>query len=313
MNHQQWLTSDARLSVRDRVLTMRSKPMFEGLDDDGLLLLAEHGRAAVYRDGQVIAAEGEPARQVYLVEQGEIIVSRAGKQITRRQAGDAYGALPLLAREPSTLAVAKGETRTLEVPAPAFEAALTENFSLLRNTLKQLGAAVLQQRGNLPSDPDRPHIFSEGPYYEEPRTLVERLIQLREQPFGRMNLDALVDMARGMIDIRFAANTVLWSIGDPSTHALNIDYGTVRCTGPDGRQVTVGRGFTLGVLDVWSRSRVYEVRTETPVIAYRIEFESFLALLEKHPEVGLELLRGFARDLLAYRGAVDSGAPPRPR
>lgn len=272
--------------------------MFEGLDDDGLLLLAEHGHSGFYRDGEVIAVEGEPARQVYLVEQGEIVVSTRGKWLTTRRAGDAYGGLPLLAREPSTLAVAKGDTRTLEVPGPAFEAALTENFSLLRNTLKQLGASVLEQRGNLPADPDRPRTFAEGSYYEAPRTLVERLIQLREQPFGRMNLDALVDMARGMIDIRYPAGTLLWSIGEPSTHALNIDYGTVRCTGPDGRHVPVGRGFTLGVLDVWSRSRVYEVRTETRVIAYRIEFESFLALLEKHAEVGLELLRGFARDLL---------------
>jgi CRP-like cAMP-binding protein len=303
MNPDLWVNDGARLSVRDRVLTMRSKPMFEGLDDDGLLLLAEHGHSGYYRDGEVIAPEGEPARQVYLVEQGEIVVSQAGKWLQTRKAGDAYGGLPLLAREPSTLAVAKGETRTLEVPGPAFEAALTENFSLLRNTLKQLGASVLEQRGNLPADPERPRTFAEGPYYDEPRTLVERLIQLRQQPFGRMNLDALVDMARGMIDIRFPANTLLWSIGEPSTHALNIDYGTVRCTSPDGRQVTIGRGFTLGVLDVWSRSRVYEVRTETPVIAYRIEFEAFLALLEKHPEVGLELLRGFARDLLASHSA----------
>jgi CRP-like cAMP-binding protein len=303
MTHDLWVPSGSRISVRDRVLTMRSKAMFEGLDDDGLLLLAEHGQSHLYRDGEVIAVEGEPARQVYLIEQGEIVVSHAGKWLTTRQAGDAYGGLPVLAREPSMLAVAKGDTRTLQIPGPAFEAALIENFSLLRNTLKQLGGSVLKQRGNLPADPDRPRTFVEGPYYEEPRTLVERLIQLRQQPFGRMNLDALVDMARGMIDKRFPANVRLWSIGEPSTHALNIDYGMVRCTGPDGRQVSIGRGFTLGVLDVWSRSRVYDVHTETPVIAYRIEFESFLALLEKHPEVGLELLRGFARDLLASHRA----------
>jgi CRP-like cAMP-binding protein len=304
MNHDLLgVTEGARLGLRDRVLLLRATPMFEGLDDDGLLLLAEHGRAGVYRDGEVIAPEGVPARQVYLVEQGEIVVSRGGRWITTRKAGDAYGALPLLAREPSTLAVAHGDTRTLEVPAPAFEAALSENFSLLRNTLRQLGAGVLAMRGNLPADPGHPPAACEGPYYAEPRSLVERLIQLREQPFGRMNLDALVDMARQMVDVRFPAGALLWSVGDPSTHALNIDYGTVRCTAPDGRHVTIGRGFTLGVLDVWGRSRVYEVRTETPVIAYRIEFERFLALLEKHPEVGLELLRGFALDLLAVRGA----------
>lgn len=297
------VTDVARIGVRDRVLLMRSKPTFEGLDDDGLLLLAEHARSRLYRHGEVIVPDGEPPHHVYLVEQGEIVVSRAGRWIATRKAGDAYGALPLLAREPSTLAVANGDTRTLEVPGAAFEAALTENFSLLRNTLRQVGASVLAMRGNLPADPSHPPVVQEGTYYAEPRSLVERLIELRAQPFGRMNLDALVDMTRQMIDMRFPAGTLLWSIGDASTHALNIDCGTVRCTAPDGRHVRIGRGFTLGVLDVWARSRVYEVRTETPVIAYRIEFEGFLALLEKHPEVGLELLRGFASDLLAVGGA----------
>jgi CRP-like cAMP-binding protein len=289
----------ARSGVRDIVFMLRSQPMFQGLDDDGLLLMAEHGRSIMFRDGEVIAPEGEPARAVYVVKQGKIVVSRHGKHLTTRIAGEAYGGLPLLAREPSTLAVASGETHTLELRAAVFEAALIENFSLLRNTLRQLGGAVLELRGNLPANPDEPPVVNEGAYYERPRSLVERLIQLREREFGRMNLDALVDLARRMIDVRFAAGDVLWAAGDPSLHALNIDAGRVRCTGPDGRSVSVGRGFTIGVLDVWSRARVYEARAETPVIAFRIDFESFLALLETHPEVGLDLLRGFARDLLS--------------
>ena len=287
--------------------------MFEGLDDDGLLLLAEHGRVGSYADGEVIAPEDEPARSVYLVTEGAIVVSRHGTELTTRVAGDAYGALPLLARELSTLAVAKGETRTLEVPAAAFESALVENYSLLRNTLRSLGSGVLATRGNLPADPDSPRAIDEGSYYPEPRSLVEILIQLRESPFGRMNLDALVDMARYMIDVRYPAGELLWSAGDTSTHALHVDAGRVRCTGPDGRSVAVGRGFTIGVLDVWSRARVYEARTETPVIAFRIDFESFLALLETHPEVGLDLLRGFARELLNVRVPTGRSTPPPPK
>lgn len=292
-----------RLGVRDRVLILRSQPILEGLDDDGLLLLAEHGENRVYRDGDVIVEEGEPARHVYLITEGGIDVSRNGQQVTTRKVGDAYGALPLLAREPSTLAVAIGPTRTLEVPAAAFEAALIENFSLLRNTLRQLGGAVLATRRNLPADPDKPPAVDEGRYYDEPRSLVERLIEMRALPFGQMNLDALVDLVRHMIDVRYPAGAVLWRVGEASTHALNIDAGRVSCTAPDGRQVLIGRGFTLGVLDVWSRERVYEVRAETPVIAFRIDFESFLSLLETHPEVGLDLLRGFARELLTVRQA----------
>lgn len=302
MNHELLSHAQpARSSLRDRVLALRAHDMFEGLDDDGLLLLAEHGRAASYADGAVISVEDEPARSVYLVLEGEVVVSRHGTVITTRKAGDAYGALPLLARTPATLAVAVGETRLLEIPAPAFESALVENYSLLRNTLRVLGSAVLGTRRNLPADPDSPRVVDEGVYYPEPRSLVEILIQLRESPFGHMNLDALVDFARYMIDVRYAAGELLWSSGETSTHALHIDAGRVRCTGADGRHVDIGRGFSIGVMDVWSRVRVYEARAETPVIAFRIDFESFLALLETHPEVGLDLLRGFARELLAAR------------
>jgi CRP-like cAMP-binding protein len=288
-----------RTGLRDRVLLMRAQPMFEGLDDDGLLLLAEHGRSGSYRDGEVIAAAGEPARSVYVVTEGEIVVSLAGDEVNVRRAGDAYGGLPLLARVASTLAVARGETRTLELPAPAFESALTENYSLLRNTLRMMGSAVLASRGSLPADPNVPRVIEEGTYHAEPRSMVERLLELRQSLFGHINLEALVDMARQMVEVRYPAGHLLWSVGDVSTHSLHIEAGKVRCIAPDGTSVAIGRGFTIGVLDVWgARVRVYETRTETPVIASRIDFERFLALLEAHPEVGLELLRGFARELV---------------
>jgi CRP-like cAMP-binding protein len=295
----------ARVGLRDRVLALRAQPMFDGLDDDGLLLLAEHGGSASYADGEVIAVEGAVARAVFLVLEGSVVVSHQGRQVTTRLAGDAFGALPLLAREPSMLALAGGETRLLEIPAAAFEVALIENYSLLRNTLRMLGGSVLRMRGNLPLNPDVPRAVDEGHYYAEPRSLVELLIQLRRSPFGQMNLDALVDVARNMVEVRFAAGELLWPVGGSSSHALHIDAGRVRCTSADGKHVAVGRGFTIGVLDAWTRTRVYEARTETPVIAFSISFEGFLALLEAHPEVGLELLRGFARDLT---GGLHAGA-----
>jgi CRP-like cAMP-binding protein len=296
-----------RVGIRDRVLMLRAYPMFDGVDDDALLILAEHGTSARYGDGEVITQEGELPRALCLVIEGEILVSRQGQVLSTRQAGDAYGGLPLLAHQPSTLAVAVGRTATLEVPAPAFEAALTQNFSLLRTTLRQLGSSVLGMRGNLPVDPNRQGEIAEGSYYVEPLSLVQRLIQLRQGGFRHMNMEALIDLARSMIEIRYPAGALLWSTGDPSTHALHVDVGKVRCTESDGRHATVGRGFTIGVLDAWTGFRVYEARAETPLIAFRIDVESFLALLEANPEVGLELLRGFAQDLL--QGLRPSQAP----
>jgi len=297
------LEQPVRSGVRDRVLALRSQPMFEGLDDDGVLLLVEHARSVTYREGQVICEEGRPSRAVFLVIAGAIVVSAEGRVISVREPGDAYGALPLLAAQNAPLAVARGTTTLVEVPAAAFEAALVENYSLLRNTLRVLGSGVLAVRGNLPGNPENPRPVDEGTYYEQPQSMVERLIQLRQSPFGRMNMDALVDFARYMEEVRYAAGEPLWSIGEPSTHALHLDVGRIRCTGADGRQVDIGKGFTIGTLDVWGRQRVYDARAVTPLIAFRIEFENFQSLLETHPDVGLELLRGFARDLLSAQQA----------
>jgi CRP-like cAMP-binding protein len=116
-----------------------------------------------------------------------------------------------------------------------------------------------------------------------------------------MNVEALIDLARHMVEVRYPAGHLLWSAGDLSTHALHVDYGRIRCTAPDGRYVDIGNDFTIGVMDVWGRKRAYEVRALTPVIGFRIAFESFLTLLESHVEVGLEILRGFARDLVTER------------
>jgi len=309
MNHELLgVGQPVRIGIRDRVLTLRSYPMFDGLDDDALLLLAEHGTNGSYADGAVITSEGELPRALFLVVEGEISVSRQGRVLSVRRRGDAYGGLPLLAREPSTLAVAVGDTSTLEIPAAAFEAALTHNFSLLRTTLRQLGTSVLAMRGNLPTVSNAQTQVDEGSHYVAPLSLVERLIKLRQGSFRHMNMEALIDLARSMIELRYPAGALLWSAGDPSTHALHVDAGRVRCTERDGRDVCIGHGFTIGVLDVWSGSRVYDARAETPTIAFRIDIENFLALLEAHPEVGLDLLRGFALDLL--RGMRPSQAPP---
>ena len=70
-------------------------------------------------------------------------------------------------------------TRTLQVPATAWEAALIENHSMMRNALRVLGAGVLGLRDRLPADPNPPRVLDEGQYYAEPRSFVARLIELR--------------------------------------------------------------------------------------------------------------------------------------
>ena len=288
-----------REGLRDRVLALRSLDLFQGLDDDGLLLLAEHARPVRYEAGETIIVDGGPPRAAFLVLEGEVELTRSGR-VNLFEAGRGFGFLPLLAGETSGAGIARTASRILEIPAPAFASALDENFSLLRGALMFLGGAVLQARHNLPADPDAPPALALGEYREAPRTLVDKLIELRSSPFGYMNVEALAGLARNMVEVRFAQGEILWRANDVSSYSLHIDYGRVRCTSTDGRHVDVGQGYTLGVVDVWAnRLRAYHAVAETPIVAARIERESFLSLLESHTEIGIEILRGFARSILA--------------
>jgi CRP-like cAMP-binding protein len=303
MSEVAWSNNERpREGLRDRLLALRSQPLLAPVDDDGLLLLAEHARSARYRAGEVVAREGEPSRGIFVILEGSLVVSYQGKNTVTLSPGSAFGTLALLARQPSGLAVASEGTRLLEIPVAAFENALDENHSLLRSALAIVGSDVLEARDNLPVDPNAPHEIDEGAYFPEPKSMVERLIELRAGSFGSMNLEALVDLSRQMVEVRYRPGDCIWSAGDVSTYSLTIDHGRIRCTAPDGRHVDVARGFTIGVLDVWGlRRRVYDAHAVTDVIAYRVAFESFLTLLETHVEVGLEVLRGFAASLLADR------------
>ncbi|HEY2736510.1 MAG TPA: cyclic nucleotide-binding domain-containing protein, partial [Polyangiales bacterium] len=250
----------------------------------------------------VITRAGEPQRAIQLIVEGVVELFHEGVSVTALKAGMAYGAMQMLARAPSVLGVAAEDTRIMEIPASAFELALDENYTALRSVLGVVGSAALVARGHLPVDPNVPRTLDEGVYYDEPSSLVERLIQVRTGNFAYMNIEALVDLAREMKEVRFPAGHVIWSMGDLADHSLYIDCGRVRCSAADGRHVDIGRDFTLGVLDVWgSRARAYDARSETPVIGFRIEFESFLRLLETHVEVGIQILRVFAQVFLNSR------------
>lgn len=288
----------SRIGLRDRVLLLRSVENFLGLDEDAITRLAEHARHRAYRKGDVITEEGAEQESIHIVVAGEVsLILKNGVQTM--SPGGGFGVLSAMAYAKSRRAVAAADTRTLEVPVPAFRVAMEENFSLLRNALRMIGQTMLQKRGSLPAEPAHPPSVDPGVRFERAKTLAERLVELREGPFESMNLDALIDMARRMIECRFPAGHDFWAAGDPSTYSFHVDYGRVHCTAADGSTMDVGNNFTLGVMDVFaSQPRSYAARAVTDIIGYRISYEDFSIILEMHPQVGLELLRSFSRVLL---------------
>jgi CRP-like cAMP-binding protein len=287
----------ASATIRDRVLLLRSLDLLGALDDEGLTLLAEHATNRRYRKGDVVMRGDEGV--IHIIVEGKITLSRGGGTVSVGREGWGLGLLELFAGVPAGRAVADVDCRTVEIPTLAFRAALEENFSLARNAFRLLGNELADARRSLPVDPERPPKAEMGVYYERPRTLAERMIEQKDSPLMRANVEALVDFSRCMVEHRVAAGHRFWSTGDPATFSVHVKYGRIRCTAPDGRSAVVGSDFTLGVMDVWgARRRFYDARAETSIICYRVEFEDFLTIVESHAGVCASLLSGLARALL---------------
>lgn len=296
--------ADARAvrSLRDRVLLLRSTPAFGALDDESLTLFAEHGHTASFRAGETLLREGRPVDAVHLVIEGQVTSMRHGKRVAVVRAMRGVGFLSLMARDDHGVdATADVDTTTLAIPAEAVQDALEESFPLVRNALRNSAGGLVDRRQKLPVDPDNPPPLVEAPMPTEPRTLAEHVLGTRGGGiFARSNLEAVVAVARSVEEVRFAAGTELWNLGDASTAWYRIESGRVRCTSPEGRSVDVGHRFVVGMMDALAaRPRAFAARAETPLLVYRQDLEPFLAILEAHFELARELLAVLARANLA--------------
>ena len=289
-------------SVRDRVLLLRSLGSFSGLDDEGMTLVAEHARGRSFRAGETLLTEGRPLSHVYIVIDGQLTSERLGQRVAVVTRSRGVGFLSMMARdEQGVTVVADVDTQTLEVPTEVLEHGLEENFSLVRNTLRNIAAALVKKRGNLPAPADKPPPFSLGEFREREHTLVERILDLRSGRgiFQDCNLDAVFAFARRIEEIRVEPGTVFWKIGEPSSFWLRLDHGRVRCRAADGATVDVGHRYVLGIMDaVGQVERSYEARAETLVIAYRNQLETLLDVLEMHFDLARDFIAVLARALL---------------
>lgn len=285
-------------SVRDRVLILRSMSALAPLHQRSLILMAEHARSRVFETGEQVIAEGKPIEAVHLIVEGCVTVSRKGTFLARVERGFGAGFLSLLARdENGCQAVAEEPTQTLELASEILLNAYEESFELVRNGIRLQAGAIVRRRGDLPADPANPPEAPLGTYRERERTIVEKILQIRTSPlFARANVDAVAGLARSTTEVRYSPGAQLWSIGDPPSFSMRIEYGRVRCTNREGRSLVIGSGYALGVLDGFSmKPRSYEARAETEVIGYRSYVANFFSVLESHFDVAMDLLGILAR------------------
>ncbi len=286
--------------VRDRVLQLRAMPSFAALDEDALILMAEDARVRRFAAGDRLLRQGRAIDRVFVVTSGRVEVTRKDVLVATVTEGE-VGLLGLLAGDAQGVdAVAVEASTALEIPADTVHRNMHESFAITRNTVRLLARELLDKRGHLPVAPGALPESDVGVWRTRPLTLVEKLLLLRATPLGQIaNLDAAAEMARAMTEERIEPGATLWSMGEPSTSWIRVEYGRVRCTAEDGRDVVVGAGFVLGILDGWGDlPRSYVATADTKLIVQRMDLSAQLSVLETHTQMAAHITRFLARSLL---------------
>ncbi|MEM6732387.1 MAG: cyclic nucleotide-binding domain-containing protein, partial [Myxococcota bacterium] len=147
------LTTSVEISVRDKVLVLRSDPRLGGLDAEATALLATHAAWRRYNAGESLLSEGESIREVFILAEGSVEVRTPHGPLLIEAPGG-IGWPNYFCELPAFESVATQPTAALVISTSVVEDFFELNFSFLRNSLRLVSQTVLQRRGGLPPGPE---------------------------------------------------------------------------------------------------------------------------------------------------------------
>jgi diguanylate cyclase (GGDEF)-like protein len=129
---------------------LRAVPVFSGLDDDKLGVIARYTRPYRFRKGEAIFTDGGTAKELYVIQEGEILISkktngRKTVDLARFISGESFGELDLFDSAPmSATAVAERDTVCLIFPhrGAKLESLMREHPAVFAGVLQCLLAVV---------------------------------------------------------------------------------------------------------------------------------------------------------------------------
>jgi len=144
----------ATLSVMDRILFLRRVRLFSDLPPSELKQVAAITNEQYYLDGEVIARQGEPGDEMYIIVSGEVQVTdgqdtRSPVEVAGRGPGEYVGEMAIISQEPRMASlIAHGDVRVLHIEQPQFEAILRERPETSLAVMRVLCARLkeVQQR-----------------------------------------------------------------------------------------------------------------------------------------------------------------------
>jgi CRP-like cAMP-binding protein len=124
----------------DRLSTV---PIFSGCSKRELQTIARAVKPLEHKAGTVIAAEGQPGAGLFIIDEGEALVTIGGRKVNHLKAGDFFGEMALLDGGPRTATVtAKTDVRLLALTEWVYRGMLVEHPSIALRTLEAMAARL---------------------------------------------------------------------------------------------------------------------------------------------------------------------------
>lgn len=125
--------------VEEAVERLGEVDIFEGLPTGVLLQVAMLGEERTFASGAAMVRQGETGAALFIVLEGDAIVSVDGQERARIGAGDYFGEISLLDVEPRSATVtASGPVRAFSLASFAFRPLLEEHFEMTEKVILRL-------------------------------------------------------------------------------------------------------------------------------------------------------------------------------
>jgi CRP/FNR family cyclic AMP-dependent transcriptional regulator len=131
------------LSHERRSALLSGCPLFRGIDASGLAALSGRATQVDFPSGRVIARQGEIGTGFFVIVSGSVRVVRDGEVVATLGAGDFFGELSVLDRQPRNASVAAEEaTSCLALASWDFDEVLLAQPALTLAILRGVAARL---------------------------------------------------------------------------------------------------------------------------------------------------------------------------
>jgi CRP/FNR family transcriptional regulator, cyclic AMP receptor protein len=135
-----------------KIEALRRAPLFEGLSKRELTELARVTDELAVPEGTVLCKEGSLGSEFFVILDGTASVTKRGKKLATRRAGEFVGEIALLTTTKRTATVtATSQLRCFVLTRPDFRRVLDENRGVERKVMQALAERMLSYAADDPS------------------------------------------------------------------------------------------------------------------------------------------------------------------